>query len=109
MIGTVRWVFVVCSRRDRQGRGVAGFAVMGASVPFGLACVIDRADTEKMKTSSSQKGPHRGPPSPDDQPTHDAAGVDLMLVRDALAMTPAERLKALTEMMASISQLGRIT
>ncbi len=90
-------------------RGVTGVAVMAASVQFGLACVINRADTEKIKTSSSEKAPHRIPPSPDDQPSHDAAGVDLMQVRDALAMTPAERLKALTEMMASIAQLGRIT
>lgn len=62
-----------------------------------------------MEPASSQHSLDDLQSPPTDQPSHDAAGVDLMLIRDALAMTPAERLRALTEMMASIARLGRIT
>ena len=76
------------------------------SVPFGLVRLCVGADTDSMDRSSSKELPIEGPPSQDGRPTHDAAGVDLTLIREALAMTPAERLRALTEMMASLARLA---
>ena len=81
---------------------------MKRTIGFGLAFVASRVDTGSMDRTPLQERRNYGPSSPAEQPSHDAAGVDLMLVRDALAMTPAERLRSLTEMMASIARLGRI-
>jgi hypothetical protein len=61
-----------------------------------------------MTTHRPHGPPIDGPESSDARPAFDAAGVDLTLVRDALAMTPAERLAALTLMMASIARLGSV-
>lgn len=59
-----------------------------------------------MNPTTPRPNPIDGPQPADGLPTHDAAGVDLTLIREALAMSPAERLEALTQMMASLAQLG---
>jgi len=40
-----------------------------------------------------------------DLATHDAAGVDLTLVREWLAMSPVERLRRLEEFVSSVKEL----
>lgn len=50
------------------------------------------------------ENPH-STPAESELPTHNEEGVDLVQIRKALAMTPDERLQALTDMMASLERL----